>query len=133
MLSEEYCNSVILLNNNNIKNDDFLTEHIPGLSINNFINRIIKYTLNNTSAEIEFKPWILKCSYNIISHVSDIINNNNIYNIIITSILISSKYILDQHYSNLYYANIGSIELLFLNKFEIKMLNIIKWNFFNFS
>jgi len=132
MLSDEYYNSVIILNNN-IKNDEFLTKHIPDLSIKNFINRIIKYTLNNSSAETEFKPWILQCSYNILSHVSHIINDNNIYNIIITSILISSKYILDQHYSNLYYSKIGGIELYLLNKFEIKMLNIIKWNFFNFS
>ena len=65
--------------------------------------------------------------------MSDIINNNNIYNIIITTITISSKYILDEHYTNLFYSKIGGIDLFILNKYEIKILEIIKWKIFNFS
>ena len=133
MLFEEYYESLKILNKNNIHNNEFLTKYIPDLSVKKFITRVIKYSLNTNIANIEFKPWILRCSYNIISYMSDTINNNNIYNIIITSILISCKYILDEHYSNLFYCKIGGIDLISLNKFEIKMLSIIKWNLNNFS
>ena len=133
MLYEEYCDVIKKLNKNNIGNNDFFTNRIPILSIDNYINRIIKYCLNNNEVEIQYKPWVLKCSYNIIQFMSDIINNNNIYNIIITTITISSKYILDEHYTNLFYSKIGGIDLFILNNYEIKILEIIKWKIFNFS
>ena len=133
MLYEEYCDLIKKLNKNNIGNNDFFTNIIPNLSIDIYINRIIKYCLNNNEVEIQYKPWVLKCSYNIIQFMSDIINNNNIYNIIITTITISSKYILDEHYTNLFYSKIGGIDLFILNKYEIKILEIIKWKIFNFS
>ena len=132
MICEEYSELITKLKKNNTENNDFLTKNIPFLSIDKYVNRIIKYCLNNSLSEIEFKPWILKCSYNIILYMSDIINNNNIYNIIITTIVISSKYILDNHYTNLFYSKVGSIDLVFLNQFEIKILDIIKWEIYNF-
>jgi hypothetical protein len=133
MLYEEYCDLIKKLNKNNIDNNVFFTNIIPDLSIHDYVNRIIKYCLNNNEVEIQYKPWVLKCSYNIIQYMSDIINNNNIYNIIITTITISSKYILDEHYTNLFYSKVGGINLFILNKYEIKILEIIKWEIFIFS
>lgn len=44
------------------------------------------------------------------------------------SLLVSKKYLDDDHYSNEYYAKVGGIDLVSLNKFEVLLLKVLEWN-----
>lgn len=56
------------------------------------------------------------------------LNWNNIHQIIITAILISTKIQDDRHHNNNYYATLGNIPLIELNQAERTFLELIKYD-----
>ena len=116
----DYCNKLIeqnkkiKINSKLKKNDVFYSKSIPDLGVNEFLNRIKKYSdiedITLISAFIYIKKFIEKNNY--------IILKNNIHRILIASCTIAIKFLEDSNYKNSYMAKIGGLSLENMNKIE---------------
>merc|ERR1711916_55411 len=59
-----------------------------------------------------------------------IINSNNVHRLLITAILISSKWVDDILPNNSYFALLGGISLKEINKYEILMCSLLDFHFY---
>jgi len=117
----------LIKNNINIDKKDFYSNSIPQLTIEYYINRILRYMYIENKEE-EYYVMIFSMEYinRLREHVS--IDKISIYNIIMTCILVSYKFLCDDTYSNKYCALIGGMSLQELNQFEILLLKILDWD-----
>jgi len=104
--------------------NDFNSKSPPSISIDAYIDRIVKYT------KIESSTLIIGLIY--LDRVSDLsqleLTYNNIHRLFFVSILMSIKYNEDDIYSNEFYAKVAGIQMVELNKIErvfIGMMNFI--------
>lgn len=124
-----YLSSII--NNNKImkkkqineNNEPLYSKYVPVLSLKKYIIRIIKYT------EAENNTLILAFIYirKLIQKQNFIIRRNNIYILLLTSVVIAKKVIEDNINYNSYYCGIGGISVKKLNMAEYSLL--IRINF----
>lgn len=56
------------------------------------------------------------------------IHKKNIHRLLLTSALVSAKYIDDLFYKNSFYANVGGVSLKVLNELELEFLHLINFN-----
>ena len=103
----------------------FYNHRIPDITIEKYYRRLYKYMNKN--------PYIFILS---LSYINRYINNNplisiNIYTIhslILTSLILSLKYLEDNIYDNKYYSYIGGFELNEINELEIEMLKYLDYD-----
>ena len=104
------------------KNDcPFYNENIPGISIEDYLYRIKKYS------KLEDSTLILSLIY--IDRVSRdhniLLTKHNIYRICLTAIVIAIKYNEDSIFSNDFYSKVGGVSNKELNKLESKFMDLI--------
>tara|TARA_R110002050_G_scaffold296807_1_gene457206 strand:- start:1520 stop:2119 length:600 start_codon:yes stop_codon:yes gene_type:complete len=96
----------------------FHSVYKPDLSIDVYIDRIVRYT----SISVE----VFACAFLYILRFSQrtgmIISSLNLHRLIITSVTISMKYHEDRVYSNQYMAKVGGVSLAELNNLEAAFL-----------
>ena len=113
---------------NNIKptEDSFYRLKIPSMSLEDYINRIIKYSL------IEPSTLILSIIYidELCDNKNYILSFNNIHRIVLTSIVCSIKYNEDDYFKNNQYAKIGGISLKEMNKLEYEFSCLLDFSYF---
>ena len=118
-------NNTSKLNNSIFNLKIFETEEIPTISINKYIERIVKYTNCEENTLILSLIYLDKiCLKNI---------NLTVYNIhkfVFSSILISIKFNEDKIYKNDYYAYIAGVSLKELNLMEDNFLQILDYQVF---
>ena len=118
-------NNTSKLNNSIFNLKIFETEEIPTISINKYIERIVKYTNCEENTLILSLIYLDKiCLKNI---------NLTVYNIhkfVFSSILISIKFNEDKIYKNDYYAYIAGVSLKELNLMEHNFLQILDYQVF---
>ena len=104
----------------------FLSKKVPAITIKNYLERLIKYT------KIESTTLVLILIF--IDRVCDInkirLNYFNIHKLIIASMLVSIKYNEDDYFSNEFYAKVGGIRMIEMNKLEYEFLCLIEFNLF---
>lgn len=109
--------------NNNITNN--IKEKNMKITLYEYLMRIKKYT------NFEFSSLILSLIYIDRLCLEGIeLNENNIFKIVLTSIMISIKYNEDTFYQNDFIAKIGGVTIKELNKLEYKFSQILDFNFF---
>ena len=90
----------------------------PELSINAYIDRIVRYT----SLSVE----VFACAFLYILRFSRrtgmVISSYNLHRLLITSVTLSMKYLEDRVYPNQYMAKVGGISLAGLNGLEVAFL-----------
>ena len=109
------------------QNDDFYSRKIPLLTIEKYLNRIIKYT------QIEKSTLIISFIYilHIIEKGKYIICKNNIYRLILSSCLIAFKFNEEKNYfKNSYFGKIGGINLNEINFLEYSILSKINYQLY---
>ena len=110
----------------NIKIKPFTTKNIPSMSIKDYLLRLSQYTKINESTIILILIYIDRiCKINNFH-----ITFNNIYKLIICSMIISIKYNEDNFYSSEIYAKLGGVTLKELNYLEFQFLILIKFSLF---
>ena len=114
------CNSNTDIKYNNI----FTSNVVPNMTIDEYIDRIIKYFDCGDSFIIYALIYVDRFC-NIMSFDVTI---QNVYKMLITCCVIACKYNEDDHYSNEYYARIGGISLNEMNTLELNMLISIKYD-----
>ncbi|KYR01802.1 Non-receptor tyrosine kinase [Tieghemostelium lacteum] len=100
------------------------TGEIPKISITDYLYRLVKFSPCSKECFIMITVYIDR----IISKGNFIVTSHNIHRLLITSILIATKYIDDRFYNNQYYSHIGGITRNELNFLEIAYLNIMQFD-----
>ena len=112
--------------NNSIGDTIFFCENIPKISIEDYLNRIRKYT------EIEDSTLVIALIYidRLLGKKHIKLSMNNVHKILLTAILLAVKYNEDEVYNNVCFAKIFGIRSKELNKLEKKFLDLIGFKLF---
>ena len=109
-----------------VEKDIFYFDHKPNISIDDYINRIYKYTKMNISSLIMSIIYIDRlCEIN-----NYVLCINNIHKILLTACLVSFKYNEDININTKYYAEIAGIPIYDLNYLEFYFCVKLKFSFF---
>ena len=109
-----------------IEKDIFYFEHKPNISLDDYINRIYKYSKMNISSLIMSIIYIDRlCEMN-----NYVLCINNIHKILLTACLVSLKFNEDININTKYYAEIAGISIHDLNYLEFYFCVKLKFSFF---
>ena len=98
-------------------NEPLYSKLIPALSLEKYLIRIIKYTEVENNTLIVAYLYIIK----LIKKENFILSINNIYRLLLGSVVLAKKVLEDLKYNNSYYCEIGGISLLEFNKIEFSL------------
>ena len=115
---------------NQIKNNKdiypFITDSLQSISINDYLERLVKYTQVESSTLIAMLIFIDRlCELN-----NFIVNSYNVYKILFSSLIMAIKYNEDLYYDNNYYAKVGGLTLKEFNYLEIYYLRLIDFKLY---
>jgi hypothetical protein len=102
----------------------FYTGEIPDISIINYMDRLKIYC--------HVDNYEMAYAHIYVGRLIDrgiVLSDFNIYNIMITCLVLAIKYLNDVWYSNKYYALVGCIDLENLNIFELEVAFLLDWDF----
>ena len=102
----------------------FTVKKAPGIGIDSFIERILKYSNMEESTLTISLVYIDRLCENKKIDMS----LNNIHRLLITSILLAIKFNEDDYYSNTHYAKVGGISMEELNNLEDEFIDGLDWN-----
>ena len=98
-------------------NEPLYSKFIPVLSLEKYLIRIIKYTEVENNTLIVAFLYIIK----LIKNENFILSINNIYHLLLGSVVLAKKVLEDLKYNNSYYCEIGGISLQEFNKIEFSL------------
>ena len=98
-------------------NEPLYSKLIPALSLEKYLIRIIKYTEVENNTLIVAYLYIIK----LIKKENFILSINNIYRLLLGSVVLAKKVLEDLKYNNSYYCEIGGISLQEFNKIEFSL------------
>ena len=98
-------------------NEPLYSKLIPALSLEKYLIRIIKYTEVENNTLIVAYLYIIK----LIKNENFILSINNIYRLLLGSVVLAKKVLEDLKYNNSYYCEIGGISLQEFNKIEFSL------------
>eukprot|EP01018_Ginkgo_biloba_P014119 Gb_03254 [translate_table: standard] len=90
---------------------------VPDISIEQFLERIFKY--------VHCSPSVFVVAYAYIDRLIQLgfrITSLNVHRLLITSVMLASKFLDDLNYNNAYYAKVGGITTKDINSLEIEFL-----------
>ena len=104
----------------------FISKKIPSITINDYIDRLLKYS--KVSEEI----FILVLIYiDLLNRKYKInLNYNNIHKLILASFVVTVKFHEDEHYSLKYYAKLGGISLKEIINLEYAFLTLLDFRLY---
>ncbi|CAN6905532.1 hypothetical protein Bca4012_095763 [Brassica carinata] len=101
------------------KTEIFDCREIPDMTIQSYLERIFRYTKAGPSVYVVAYVYIDRfCQLNPGFRIS----LANVHSLLITTIMIASKYVEDLNYRNSYFAKVGGLETEDLNKLELEFL-----------
>ena len=98
-------------------NEPLYSKKIPVLSLKKFLLRILKYTEAENNTLIVAYLYIIK----LIKIENFILSLNNIYRLLLGSVVLAKKFLEDINYNNLYYCEIGGMPVQELNNIELSL------------
>ncbi|KAF4676992.1 mitochondrial peripheral inner membrane protein [Perkinsus chesapeaki] len=104
----------------------FHAVRIPGISIKDYLKRLAKHFNCSNACFIIALIYIDKLIKT--RGESFRINSYSIHRVLLTSLLVATKFYDDSYYSNAYYAKVGGIRLAELNALEVRFLHLMKWS-----
>ena len=104
----------------------FISKKIPSISVNDYIERLFKYS--KVSEEIFI--FVLIYIDRICGNHKICLNYNNIHKLILASFIASIKFNEDNYYSMNYYAKLGGVSKKEIISLEYEFLNLIDFKLF---
>ena len=98
-------------------NEPLYSKVIPVLTLKKFLIRIVKYTEAENNTLIVAYLYIIK----LIKIENFILSLNNIYRLLLGSVVLAKKFLEDINYNNLYYCEIGGMSVQELNNIEFSL------------
>ncbi|RNF05567.1 CYC2-like cyclin 4 [Trypanosoma rangeli] len=103
---------------------DFHSHRLPQMSVESYVDRIVRYSRVGGETLIVSLMLLLKYSH-FINHPVSIYN---VHRLMITSALLGAKLRDDVYYSNEYYSRIGGISNVEINKLELRFCTWLEWD-----
>lgn len=103
----------------------FHARHTPSISVEAYLARIFRYAPCSAECFITSLLYIKK--------VLDVkglalLQQTTVHRLLISAVLLSSKYLDDIYYNNKFYAKIGGISSLEMNRLEVEMLQFLGYD-----
>ncbi|KAJ7962097.1 Cyclin [Quillaja saponaria] len=102
-----------------ISTNMFDCHEIPDLTIQSYLERIFRYTRAGPSIYVVAYVYIDRFCQN---NPGFRINARNVHRLLITTIMVASKYVEDMNYRNSYFARVGGLTTNELNNLELEFL-----------
>lgn len=100
----------------------------PTISVKNYLeDRILKYA---GCSEETFILALIYMDQVVQFNPEFVISSLNVHRLLITSIMLASKFFDDVYYNNAYYARVGGISNIEVNSLEMEMLRMISFSLF---
>ncbi|TKY48760.1 Cyclin-U1-1 protein [Spatholobus suberectus] len=112
------CGSVRLGNSLNT----FHGVRAPSISIPKYLERIYKYTNCSPSCFVVGYVYIDRLTH---KHPDSLVTSLNVHRLLVTSVMVASKMLDDEHYNNAVYARVGGVSNAELNKLELELLFLL--------
>ncbi|XP_058077681.1 cyclin-P3-1-like [Magnolia sinica] len=90
----------------------------PNLSIRQYIDRIFKYSNCSPSCFVLAYIYMDRFLQQPDIHLTSL----NVHRLLITSVMVAAKFIDDAFFNNAYYAKVGGVDALEMNRLELKFL-----------
>ncbi|KAK7256530.1 hypothetical protein RIF29_29983 [Crotalaria pallida] len=100
-------------------NNIFDCREIPDMTIQSYLERIFRYTRAGPSVYVVAYVYIDRFCQN---NPGFRINARNVHRLLITTIMVASKYVEDMNYRNSYFGRVGGLTTNELNKLELEFL-----------
>ncbi|GMH00619.1 hypothetical protein Nepgr_002458 [Nepenthes gracilis] len=97
----------------------FDSHEVPDMTIQSYLERIFRYTRAGPSVYVVAYVYIDRLCQN---HPGFRISPRNVHRLLITTIMVASKYVEDMNYRNSYFARVGGFTTKELNKLEVDFL-----------
>ncbi|CAK8536568.1 unnamed protein product [Lathyrus sativus] len=94
----------------------------PGISIPKYLERIYKYTNCSPSCFVVGYVYIDMLTH---KHPDSLVLSLNVHRLLVTSVMVASKMLDDEHYNNAVYARVGGVSNAELNKLELELLFLL--------
>lgn len=91
----------------------------PSISVGKYLERIHKYTNSSLSCFVVAYIYIDRLIH---QQPDQPITSMNVHRLLVTSIMIAAKVVDDVHFNNAFYAKVGGISNVELNKLELNLL-----------
>ncbi|KAL0425810.1 UNVERIFIED_CONTAM: Cyclin-U2-1 [Sesamum radiatum] len=96
----------------------------PDMTIQSYLERIFRYTRAGPSVYVVAYAYIDRfCQF----YPEFRIGARNVHRLLITTIMVASKYVEDMNYRNSYFAQVGGLTTNELNKLEVEFLFLMKF------
>ncbi|KYQ92968.1 cyclin-related 2 family protein [Tieghemostelium lacteum] len=99
---------------------------LPTISIKDYLARLMKYSPCSKECFVASLLYMDRLTV----ECGLILNSYNIHRILITTVLISTKYMDDIFYNNEFYSQVGGISLKEMNNLELEFLKLLKFSAF---
>ncbi|KAF2077100.1 hypothetical protein CYY_001609 [Polysphondylium violaceum] len=99
---------------------------LPAISIKDYMSRLMKYSPCSKECFVASLVYIDRLSI----ECGMLINSYNIHRILITTLLISTKYLDDIFYNNEFYSQVGGVSLKEMNLLELDFLKMLNFSAF---
>ncbi|XP_009344074.2 cyclin-U2-1 [Pyrus x bretschneideri] len=113
------CSSLWYMSKDMKKTRIFECHETPDLTIQSYLERIFRYTRAGPSVYVVAYVYIDRFCQN---NPAFKINVTNVHRLLITTIMVASKYVEDMNYRNSYFARVGGLTTNELNKLELEFL-----------
>jgi hypothetical protein len=104
----------------------FYSKKKANITINDYIERLIKYTRCEEASLITSLIYIDK----VCEQTSLVLTQNNIFRVFLASLVTAIKYNEDETYSNNFYAKVGGIPREELDRIEYEFLKLINYSLY---
>ena len=105
-------------------NEPLYSKLIPVLTLEQYLVRIIKYTEVEKNTLITAYLYIIK----LIKKENFILSINNIYRLLLGSVVLAKKVLEDIKYKNSFYCEIGGLSVLEFNKIEYSLFTRLNFD-----
>ncbi|KAM7275568.1 hypothetical protein ACFE04_017434 [Oxalis oulophora] len=96
----------------------------PNISIPKYLERIYKYTNCSPSCFVVGYVYIDRLLH---KHPDSLVISLNVHRLLVTSVMVASKMIDDDHYNNAFYARVGGVTNTELNRLELELLFLLDY------
>ncbi|XP_051115339.1 cyclin-U1-1 [Andrographis paniculata] len=94
----------------------------PAISLGKYAERIYKYTSCSPSCFVVGFVYIDRLVH---KHPDSLVVSLNVHRLLVTSVMVASKMLDDAHYNNAFYARVGGVSNVELNRLELELLFLL--------
>ncbi|KAL0001742.1 hypothetical protein SO802_015523 [Lithocarpus litseifolius] len=94
----------------------------PNISIPKYLERLYKYTDCSPSCFVVGYVYIDRLVHR---HPDSLVISLNVHRLLVTSVMVASKMLDDEHYNNAFFARVGGVSNAELNRLELELLSLL--------